>query len=145
MPTPLPTDPSCIFCKIVAGQIPCYKVYEDDLVLAFLDIGPLVTGHTLVIPKGHYASLTETPGEVAAEIGRRLPALGKAVMGALGAKACNFLINNGVEAQQSIGHLHIHVLPRGLGESFRIPWVAGKVESGEAKLMAGKIAERMGS
>ena len=61
-----PTDGGCIFCKIVAGQIPCYKVYEDAQMLAFLDIGPIVAGHTLLIPKGHYASIMDVPEAVSA-------------------------------------------------------------------------------
>ena len=67
------TDPNCIFCKIVAGQIPCFKVYEDESVLAFLDIGPLVKGHTVVIPKHHHATMMETPPEVLAAVASCLP------------------------------------------------------------------------
>src|SRR5512136_659216 len=96
-------DPTCIFCKIAAGQIPCYKVYEDEVVLAFLDIGPLVRGHTLVIPKDHHATVMETPDESLAAINARIPKIARAVLAATGAKACNVLVNSGAEAQQSVG------------------------------------------
>src|SRR5690348_10582126 len=109
---PASTDPNCIFCKIVAGQIPCFKVYEDELLLGFLDIGPLVTGHTLIIPKAHHVTIMETPPEVLEAIGRLLPKLSKAVLEAVGANACHILVNNGSEAMQSVHHLHYHILPR---------------------------------
>src|SRR3954463_900191 len=99
------TDPNCIFCKIVAGQIPCFKVYEDDAVLAFLDIGPLVRGHTLVIPKEHHATVMEIPPAALAEVMERVPSIARAVIGAVGAKGCHMLVNSGAEAQQSVGHL----------------------------------------
>ena len=139
-----PTDSTCIFCKIAAGQIPCTKVYEDDAVLAFLDIGPLVRGHTLVIPKGHYATVMETPPEVLAEIAKRLPGLSKAVLAATGAKACHVLVNSGAEAMQSVHHLHFHILPRKGGDTFRIPWNAGKLDSVEGTALAAAIKGQMG-
>src|SRR4249920_756945 len=77
-------DSNCIFCKIVAGQIPCHKVYEDEHVLAFLDIGPLSPGHTLVIPKQHWVKLDEVTEEAGAAIGRVLPRLSRAVKAATG-------------------------------------------------------------
>src|SRR5271154_548624 len=106
------TDPNCIFCKIAAGQIPCFKVYEDDTVLAFLDVGPLVKGHTLVIPKAHHANVMETPPELLAAINERIPKIARAVLAATGVKACHLLVNNGSEAMQSVNHLHYHILPR---------------------------------
>ncbi|MCL2639227.1 MAG: HIT domain-containing protein [Phycisphaerales bacterium] len=129
----------CIFCKIVAGTIPSFKVFEDDVVFAFLDIGPLVTGHVLVIPKVHYATVMETPAEVFAAVSARIPALSRAVLAATGAKACHVLINNGSEAMQSVGHLHYHILPRKVGDAFRIPWNAGTLDKGAAAMLAEKI------
>ena len=93
-----PTAPTCIFCKIVAGQIPCHKLYEDERVLAFLDVGPLSRGHTLVIPKGHYLTIDQVPAEVAAACGAVLPRLSRAVAAATGATAWNVLQNNGKAA-----------------------------------------------
>ena len=93
---------NCIFCKIAAGQIPCFKVYEDDVVLAFLDIGPLVKGHTLIIPKAHHATVMEIPPDVLGAINLRIPKISRAVLAVTGAKACHVLVNNGTEAMQSV-------------------------------------------
>lgn len=134
-------DPTCIFCRIIAGEIPCYKVYEDDAVLAFLDIGPLVPGHTLVIPKTHCATIMESPPELLAEIARRLPGISRAVTGAVGAPACHVLVNNGSDAMQSVHHLHFHILPRGVGESFQMPWPAGKLDKEAATQLAKIISQ----
>lgn len=101
-----------VFDKVLAGQIPCHKVYEDDQVLAFLDIGPLSTGHTLVIPKERKAFLHELSDEAAAAIGRVLPRLARAVMKATGATAYNILQNNGAAAHQVVMHVHFHIIPR---------------------------------
>ena len=120
-----PTDPNCIFCKIIAGKIPCHKIYEDEHVLAFLDIGPLTKGHALVIPKGHYANLLEAPVEVVGTVASAVPGVAKAVLAAVGAKAFNLLVNSGAEAQQSVEHLHFHILPRFSDGTFEIPWQAG--------------------
>ena len=143
MPDPAPVlaahDPSCIFCRIVAGQIPCHKVYEDDLVLCFLDIGPIVDGHTLVIPKQHYRSVMETPPEVAAALAARLPELSRAVLEATGRSACHVLANNGAAAQQTVQHLHVHILPRCDGDGYHLPWPAGKLDAGEAAALKGRI------
>ena len=139
----MPSDPSCIFCKIIAGQIPCYKVYEDDAVLAFLDIGPLVNGHTLVIPKDHVATVMQAQPDHLAAIMQRLPKISQAVLAATGAKACNILINNGSDAQQSVHHLHIHILPRQPGAAagqFHIPWNPTKLDQPTAITLAQKIA-----
>ena len=137
------SDPSCIFCKIVAGQIPCYKVYEDEVVLAFLDIGPLVRGHTLVIPKNHYATVMETPAEELAAVHARLPKIARAVLAATEAKACHVLTNNGAEAQQSVGHLHIHILPRVGGDKFHIPWNAGSLDKQAGAALAQAVAQAL--
>ena len=129
----------CIFCKIVAGAIPAFKVFEDEVVLAFLDIGPLVTGHMLVIPKTHHATVMETPSEVMAAISARIPALSRALLAATGAKACHVLVNNGAEAMQSVAHLHFHILPRKTGDAFRIPWNAGALDKAAAATLAENI------
>ncbi len=141
-----PTDPNCIFCKIVAGEILCHKLYEDDFVLAFLDIGPLSKGHTLVIPKGHYETIDQVPPEVAAAMGRIVPALSKAIMQATGAKSWNLLQNNGSAAGQVVPHVHLHIIPRFAGDSRETPttgnglpfgWPASEIDHAEA----GELAE----
>jgi histidine triad (HIT) family protein len=137
------TDPNCIFCKIVAGEIPCFKVFEDDVVLAFLDVGPLVTGHTLVIPKAHHATVMAIPPEVLASVNARLPQLSRAVLAATGAKACHVLVNSGSEAMQSVAHLHYHILPRKPGDTFRIPWNAGSLAKADGSALAEVIKSKV--
>src|SRR5438045_8739706 len=99
-----------IFGKIIAGQIPCHKVYEDRWVLAFLDINPLTRGHTLVIPKEPAETLDKLSDEAAAALGRVLPRICRAVIAATGVSQYNVLENNGAAAHQAVLHAHLHVL-----------------------------------
>ena len=101
-----------IFGKILRGEIPCHKVYEDERVLAFLDVGPLSRGHTLVIPKEAAATLDALSDESAAALGRALPRLCRAVMKATGCADYNVLQNNGAPAHQAVFHVHFHIIPR---------------------------------
>jgi histidine triad (HIT) family protein len=131
-----------IFSKILAGEIPCHKVYEDDHVLAFLDINPLSNGHTLVIPKEAKATLDQLSDEAAAAIGRVLPRLCRAVMAATGAKAYNVLQNNGPQAHQAVFHVHFHIIPKledgtGLG----IGWKPGALNHEQGAQLAAAIAQ----
>lgn len=133
-----------IFDKILDGEIPCWKLYEDEHVLAFLDIGPLSDGHTLVIPKERKARLHELSDESAAAIGRVLPRLCRAVMTATGATAYNVLQNNGASAHQAVMHVHFHIIPklgdRGLG----LGWKAGTLEDGRAEELVEAIRGALG-
>jgi histidine triad (HIT) family protein len=131
-----------IFSKIVRGEIPCHKVYEDDKVLAFLDIGPLSEGHTLVVPKEPAATLDQLSDESAAAIGRVLPRLCRAVMQATGATAYNVLQNNGPEAHQAVFHVHFHIIPKygATGDGLGIHWPAKKLDPAKGKELADKIA-----
>ncbi len=138
-----PHDESCIFCRIVAGSIPCHRIYEDDVVLSFLDIGPVTPGHVLVIPKAHHATVMAAPAELMAELGRRLPKLARAVTQAVNCPACHVLLNSGVEAMQSVAHLHYHIIPRRLGDSFHVPWPAGKLDTAAAQSLAASIGENL--
>src|SRR6185503_18557450 len=97
-----------IFGKILSGEIPCHKVYEDEKVLAFLDINPLSTGHTLVIPKEAAETLDQLSDESAAALGRVLPRLCRAVIAVTGVKQYNVLENNGAGAHQAVPHVHFH-------------------------------------
>ena len=99
-----------IFDRILDGDIPCHRVLETEHVLAFLDIGPLSRGHTLVIPKERRAHLHELSDDQAAALGRVLPRVARAVMEATGATAYNVLQNNGREAHQEVMHVHFHVI-----------------------------------
>jgi len=117
------TDADCIFCKIVAGDIPCAKVYEDERVLAFLDIHPISRGHTLVIPKDHYEDLRTTPESVLCEVAAVLPTIAQAAVAGTGAEGFNVLQSNRRCAGQEVPHIHFHVVPRrsrdGIGLGFR--------------------------
>ncbi len=103
---------NCLFCKIVKGEIPCYKVYEDDDVLAFLDISQTTKGHTLVISKKHYDNFLATPKEVMNKVMNIAQTIGQVQIQHLGAKGINILTNCYQEAGQTIMHFHVHVIPR---------------------------------
>ncbi|MBN8597618.1 MAG: HIT family protein [Planctomycetes bacterium] len=111
-----------IFSKIIKGEIPSHKIYEDDKVFAFLDIGPLSKGHTLVIPKEAVATLDQLSDDSAAAIGRVLPRLCRAVMKATGAKDFNILQNNGAAAHQVVMHVHFHIIPKFNDTGLGIDW-----------------------
>lgn len=106
----------CIFCRIIAGKIPSTRIYEDDAVLAFLDISPVAPGHSLVVPKAHYATLPDIPLELGGFVMNALSLLGKAVMAATGAGGFNCLQNNFSAAGQVVFHVHWHVIPRFAGD-----------------------------
>ncbi len=125
-----------IFTKIIDGEIPCHKVYEDEHILAFLDIGPLSKGHTLVIPKERKAALHELSDESAAAIGRVLPRLCRAVMQATGAEAYNVLQNNGSAAHQAVPHVHFHIIPKYSDAGLQMSWAAGTLDDAGAKRLA---------
>lgn len=130
-----------IFSKILRGEIPCARVYEDEHVLAFLDIGPLSPGHTLVIPKEPAATLDQLSDESAAALGRVLPRLCRAVMKATGTAAYNVLQNNGSLAHQAVHHVHIHIIPRpSADEGLAITWDAGRLDGAAAADLAARIA-----
>ncbi len=107
-----PTDEDCIFCRIVAGEIPSRTVHETENILAFLDANPLAPGHTLVIPKAHHETLADTPEDLAKEILSALYDLTPVVETAVDADASNVAFNNGEAAGQEIPHLHGHIIPR---------------------------------
>ncbi len=128
-----------VFDRILDGEIPCHRVYEDDHVLAFLDIGPLSEGHTLVIPKERKAYLHELSEESAAALGRVLPRLCRAVVHATGAGAYNVLQNNGASAHQAVKHVHFHIIPKVAGQGLGIGWDAGSLPDEKAEELERKI------
>jgi histidine triad (HIT) family protein len=117
-----PHDPHCLFCKIVRGEIPASVVLETDDAVAFLDIHPVIKGHTLLVPKAHHPHLAELPPEVAAHVASQLPALCRAVQKATGADGYNVIVNNGRAAGQTIDHVHWHIIPRFLDDPVNWPW-----------------------
>ncbi len=135
--------PDTIFNKIIDGDIPCHKVYEDDKVLAFLDIGPLSRGHTLVIPKESAQTLDQLSADSAAAIGRVLPRIAQAVLSATGARSFNVLQNNGADAHQEVMHVHFHIIPKyDDGAGLGIGWKAGALDASEGAELAKRIADQ---
>ena len=133
----------CIFCKMVAGQIPVAKVYEDEIVLAFLDIGPISDGHTLVIPKRHFEKLHDCPAELLGQVASRLGRIAGAVAAAMNADGYNLLCNNGRAAGQLIEHLHFHIVPRNVGDGVFDRWPSYRYPHGKIEKIAGKIRENL--
>lgn len=105
-------DHNCIFCKIINKEIPSSIVYEDDDVIAFLDISQATKGHTLVVPKEHYKNFLATPSEVSDKVMKVAKRIGIAQIEMLGAKGVNILTNVNEAAGQSVMHFHVHVIPR---------------------------------
>ena len=134
-----------IFAKIIAGEIPCHRVYEDEHALAFLDVNPLSVGHTLVIPKEPAETLDALSAESAAAIGRVLPRLCRAVIQATGATAYNVLQNNGSAAHQVVLHVHFHIIPKySDGSGLGIGWPATSLDHQKGADLARKIAKLCG-
>jgi histidine triad (HIT) family protein len=133
----------CIFCRIIAGQIPCHKVYEDQSVIAFLDINPVSEGHTLVVPKEHFEKFDDCSPEVIAAIGPILSRISSAVVATARADGYNLLCNNGIAAGQLVGHVHFHIIPRNSGDGILKGWPAGKYEDGRAETVLENIKKRL--
>ncbi len=133
-----------IFDRILSGEIPCHKLYEDEQVLAFLDIAPLSFGHALVIPKERAATLDLLSDEASAAIGRVLPRLCRAIKRITGVSAYNVLENNESAAHQAVFHVHFHIIPKpdeqsGLG----LGWPAGKLDPAKGAELAAKIVAEL--
>lgn len=134
-----PIDSDCIFCKIAAGSIPCHKLYEDDNIIAFLDVFPLSKGHALVIPKGHWVTLDVVPSEISASIGKLLPGIASSICKATGTPDFNILQNNGKLAHQAVGHVHFHIIPKTNDSGLGINWPAGKLDPAMATELVAQI------
>ena len=119
----------CVFCAIAAGEIPCFKVYEDESVLAYLDINPFAKGHTLVIPKAHAADLQGVDDAALAELVVRVKRVAAHIKVALGCDGYNILQNNGAAAGQTVRHVHFHIVPRWDGDPLAFENRAGDMEA----------------
>ena len=119
----------CIFCAIAAGEIPSFKVYEDELVLAYLDINPFSKGHTLVIPKNHSAGLLDTDDETLAAVISRVRKVAAHLKEKLGCDGFNVLQNNGEAAGQTVRHVHFHIVPRWNGDPLAFENKPGDMEA----------------
>ena len=132
-------EPS-IFTRIINGEIPCYKLYEDEYVFAFLDINPLSPGHTLVVPKEQAATLDALSDESSAAIGRVLPRISRAILTATGAVDFNVLQNNGEAAFQSVFHVHFHIIPKlEDGSGLAWPFTTTQLDSEEGAQLVERI------
>ena len=133
----------CIFCKIIAGQIPATKIYEDQVVISFLDIGPISDGHTLVVPKQHFEKLHECPAELLGQVSSRLGGIAQAVANATTCDGYNVLCNNGRAAGQIVEHLHFHIIPRKAGDGVFNRWPAYKYPPGKIDAIAEQIRKNL--
>ncbi|HHX80810.1 MAG TPA: HIT family protein [Acholeplasmataceae bacterium] len=131
----------CVFCKIVQGEIPAYKVYEDDDILAFLDISQATPGHTLVIPKEHCENIFALEENKAANLMKVVTRLSKKLKVALNIDALNILNNSGQLAGQTVNHFHIHLLPRSENDGLIIKFSSNKLSETELKGLQKKLKE----
>ena len=132
----------CIFCRIVEGSIPSTKVFEDEHTLAFLDIGPVAPGHTLVVPKQHSTNIFDVLPEDWHCVTETARIVAIALDKALGADGVNVMMNNREHAGQTVHHPHIHLIPRFKGDGFTL-WPHGSYGDGEAVRVAQKIKEAL--
>ncbi|TAN54753.1 MAG: HIT family protein [Rhodospirillales bacterium] len=130
----------CIFCKIVAGTIPCFKIYEDEHTLAFMDINPVNPGHCLVVPKNHAPNLYETDPDDLASTMATVQKVARAVQKVVKPYGLNLLQANGAGAAQSVFHLHIHVIPRERDDDLRMNWGLKSGNKDEIAALAAKLA-----
>ncbi len=134
---------SCIFCKIVAGEIPSSAIYEDENVKVILDIAPAAKGHAILLVKEHAANIFELKPELAGRIFAVVPKVAAAIKEELGCDGMNILQNNGVEAGQTVFHLHIHFIPRWKDDAVNIKWTPLGYGEGEAAALAEAIRSRL--
>jgi histidine triad (HIT) family protein len=127
----------CLFCKIVEGEIPCAKLYEDEKILSFLDIAPANKGHALVMPKEHYETLLDVPDDI--ELMKVVKKVVRAMSSALGNEGFNILVNNKKGAGQLVPHLHVHIIPRFAGDGIKLNWMPKRYRDKEIEEFKEKI------
>jgi histidine triad (HIT) family protein len=132
-------DPDCIFCKIVAGEIPARIVDEDERTISFMDIAPATRGHALVIPRAHAADLLSVEGEDLSAVALAAARLASRATERLGADGVNLLNSNGAAAWQTVFHFHVHVIPRYGGDPLRLPWVPSEGDPREIDAVAQEL------
>ncbi len=136
-------DPDCIFCKIVAGDIPSERVYEDEACIAFLDINPIAPGHTLLVPRAHCADLLDAPRETLAALMAAARTVARAAMAATGGEGFNFFQFNGACSGQEVFHLHFHIIPRRPGDGVSYQWRQGTYGEGEMAALGAAIRDAL--
>ena len=130
---------SCIFCKNANGTIPCYKVYEDNEVIAFLDVNPSSRGHTLVLPKEHFSSMVTCPKNLLDHVMEVAQLIAQAQIAQLGASGANVITNIGEKAGQTIPHFHVHVIPRYEKDGILLQLPTSKLNEQDVKLIVDSI------
>ncbi len=134
---------SCLFCKIVAGDLPAHKLYEDERVLVFLDIQPGAPGHALVIPRAHATGFLDLDGATRDAIFSAAQRIAPALIEEVGAEGLNLHQSNGEAAGQVVFHFHLHLLPRRRGDGLCSPWVAGESSAEELSALAERVKARL--
>ena len=132
-------DDNCIFCKIINGDIPSAKVYEDEDFVIMLDIGPATFGHVLILPKEHYANLFEMPEELLAKAVKLAKSFGEKLVKALHADGMNVVQNSGLAAGQTVFHFHMHLIPRYEGDSVGELWTPGSLTEEDREEIINKL------
>jgi histidine triad (HIT) family protein len=133
------SDPDCLFCKIVAGEIPSSRVDEDERTVAFMDINPATRGHLLVVPREHATDLLEVPEADLDACARAAQRLARRIKERLGADGVNLLNSCGQAAWQTVFHFHVHVIPRYADDPLRLPWVPGPGDPDEIAATAERL------
>lgn len=133
---------TCIFCKIVAGELPSFKVYEDEHALAFLDIHPVSTGHTLVIPKNHAGNIFEISAEDWSHVQETVRKTALAIEKSLSSDGINLNMNNREHAGQVVDHAHVHLIPRYKGDGLKL-WPHHPLDMSQGPELAQKISSSL--
>ncbi|MBD5474057.1 MAG: HIT family protein [Lachnospiraceae bacterium] len=132
---------NCIFCRIIAGEIPSYTLYEDEKFKVILDVGPATRGHALILPKDHYANLYELPEETAAEVIKLAKKMIARMTDKLECDGFNIVQNNGETAGQTVNHFHMHLIPRYKNDGEILKYIAGKPGQEELEQIRKTIVE----
>lgn len=132
----------CIFCKIIAGDIPTHKIYEDDRVMAFLDILPISPGHTIIVPRSHVADMEDVTNEDLTAMSIAMKKIGKAMIDGLDVKGYSIFMDNKSAANQHVPHIHFHIVPRKEGDGLE-RWPQGGYEEGGAEFVLDKLAKAL--
>ncbi len=136
---------SCVFCRIMRGEIPAHKIYEEPRIAAILDINPISWGHALVLPRDHYETWTDLPPDLAGDMAKAVQVVARAVMRAAGAEGFNLLVNNHLCSGQAIPHAHAHVIPRRTNDGVKFNWTPKPYDPGRIEKAAEAIRSAMGS
>ena len=132
---------SCIFCKIIKGEVDCFKIYDDEDLIVILDRFPNNIGHSLIIPKKHVQNIFELDDNLSGKILKAASKIARAIKNGLQADGVNILQNNGEAANQTVNHFHMHVIPRYFGDTVEIKWVNNKFNDSDFDLTLKKVKQ----